>query len=95
MSITSDIDELVKLQRATLARLSVGPAELLDVEAVAVLIGVSANTVWLLTRNGGFPLPVDIGVELTRWRRSEILTWIEKRKPRKKPKKTPSGQQST
>lgn len=87
MDIGAGIDELVKLQRETLARLSAGPAELLDVDAVAALVGVSPNTVWSLNRNGDFPSPVDVGVDVTRWRRTEILTWIARRKPRKKPKR--------
>lgn len=88
MDIGNGIDELVRLQRETLARLSAGPAELLDVDAVAALVGVSPNTVWSLNRSGDFPSPVDVGVDVTRWRRAEILTWISKRKPkRKKPKR--------
>jgi predicted DNA-binding transcriptional regulator AlpA len=88
MDIPSGIDELVKLQRETLARLTVGPAELLDVIAVGSLLGIAENTVWALARGGDFPQPIDLGIKKTMWRRTEVLEWIKRRKPkRKKPKR--------
>jgi excisionase family DNA binding protein len=50
-------------------------AALLDVKAVAALLGCSARHVYRLTDAGRMPAPVRLGA-LIRWRRAEIEEWI-------------------
>jgi excisionase family DNA binding protein len=50
-------------------------AALLDVRAVAVLLGCSPRHVYRLSDAGRMPLPVRIGA-LVRWRRQSIDEWI-------------------
>jgi predicted DNA-binding transcriptional regulator AlpA len=53
------------------------PALLLDVAAVAQLLGVSPRHVWRMADAGEFPRPVAVGAKLKRWLRAAVLTWIE------------------
>jgi predicted DNA-binding transcriptional regulator AlpA len=53
------------------------PALLLDVTAVAQLLGVSPRHVWRMADAGEFPRPVAVGAKLKRWPRSVVLAWIE------------------
>ena len=53
------------------------PALLLDVAAVAQLLGVSPRHVWRLADSGEFPKPVALGLKLKRWPRSVVLSWVE------------------
>ncbi len=50
-------------------------AELLDVGAVAALLGCSKRTVYRLSDGGRMPRPVKLG-QLVRWRRAEVRAWI-------------------
>ena len=50
-------------------------AELLDVGAVAALLGCSKRTVYRLSDGGRMPRPLKLG-QLVRWRRAEVLVWI-------------------
>ncbi len=50
-------------------------AELLDVGAVAALLGCSKRTVYRLADAGRMPRPLKLG-QLVRWRRAEVLEWI-------------------
>ena len=50
--------------------------ELLTVEQVSQFVGLGVRTVWSKVSAGEFPRPVRIG-RATRWRRSEILRWID------------------
>jgi predicted DNA-binding transcriptional regulator AlpA len=50
---------------------------LLDVAAVAQLLGVSPRHVWRMCDAGQFPKPVAIGTKLKRWPRAVVLAWIE------------------
>jgi excisionase family DNA binding protein len=52
-----------------------GVAELIDVDAVAVLLGCSKRHVMRLADSGRMPPPVRLG-HLVRWRRTDVLTWI-------------------
>ena len=49
---------------------------LLDVRAVARLLGVGPRTVWRLRDAGDLPAPVRIG-RLIRWRREALLRWLD------------------
>ncbi len=51
-------------------------AELLDVGAVAALLGCSKRTVYRLSDGGRMPRPVKLG-QLVRWRRAAVLEWID------------------
>jgi excisionase family DNA binding protein len=53
------------------------PAEaaLIDVRAVAALLGCSTRHIYRLTDAGRMPTPVRLGA-LIRWRRAEIEEWI-------------------
>lgn len=52
-------------------------AELLDVRAVAALLGgCSTRHVFRLADAGRMPKPIRLG-SLVRWRRAEVMRWIE------------------
>ena len=55
--------------------LTVPPAELLDVQAMAALLNCATRTVYRLADAGRMPRPVKLGA-LVRWRRAEILDWL-------------------
>jgi excisionase family DNA binding protein len=50
-------------------------SELLDVGAVAALLGCSKRTVYRLSDGSRMPRPLKLG-QLVRWRRAEVLAWI-------------------
>lgn len=50
-------------------------AELLDVGAVAALLGCSGRHVYRLADAGRMPRPLKLGA-LVRWRRAELLEWL-------------------
>ena len=49
---------------------------------LAELLGISVRTVWRNESNGNLPAPVRLG-GLVRWRRSEIMHWIDEGCPKK------------
>jgi predicted DNA-binding transcriptional regulator AlpA len=57
------------------------PSELLDVNAVAALIGASPRTVRRLADWGRMPRPISLG-RMVRWQRSVIEEWIRDGCPR-------------
>jgi excisionase family DNA binding protein len=50
-------------------------AKLLDVQAVAEMLGCSTRHVYRLSDAGRMPAPVKLGA-LVRWNRAEIEAWI-------------------
>jgi len=57
----------------------VGPErapELLDVGAVAALLGCSKRHIYRLSDAGRMPRPLKVGA-LVRWRRADVLHWID------------------
>jgi excisionase family DNA binding protein len=50
-------------------------AQLLDVRAVAALLGCSARHIYRLSEAGLMPAPRRLG-SLVRWARQELLDWI-------------------
>ena len=53
-----------------------GPENLLvDVEAVAAMLGVSTRSVWRLSDAARMPRPVRLGTSV-RWKRDEVAGWI-------------------
>lgn len=74
----------LELLREIRDSLAMQAAELLDIRAVAVLCGVSPNTIYELDRNDpSFPSAVQVYGDAKRWRRAAILKWIESRPARK------------
>lgn len=60
----------------TTAPIAKPAAELLDVKAVAALLGgCSIRHCYRLADAGRMPRPIKLGV-LIRWRRAEVLAWI-------------------
>jgi excisionase family DNA binding protein len=55
-------------------------AVLLDVRAVAALLGCSTRHVYRLADASRMPAPVRIGA-LVRWRRTDIESWLDARCP--------------
>ena len=64
-------------------------SEFLTVKEVATLLGVSRNSLYVWQRRGGFPRPLKVGVKAIRFRRSEIMAWMDCR-PRAKPEVGPA-----
>ncbi len=61
------------------------PVELLDVQAVAALLGgCSSRHIFRLSDSGKMPRPVKLGT-LVRWRRSDIAAWISAGCPSQQP----------
>ena len=52
------------------------PAALLDVRAVAAMLGCSQRHVYRLADAGRLPSPVKLGA-LVRWRLTELHDWLE------------------
>jgi len=52
-------------------------SELLDVRAVARLLGCSTRTVWRLRGRGAIPQSVALSSGIVRWKRAALLRWLE------------------
>jgi predicted DNA-binding transcriptional regulator AlpA len=52
-------------------------ALLLSAAESAELLGMSRASFWALHASGRVPLPVRLGARMTRWRRDELLRWVE------------------
>ena len=50
---------------------------LMDARGAARLVGVSTRTWWAFHSAGRTPLPIRLGCRCTRWRRAELIAWIE------------------
>ena len=48
-------------------------------KGVIALTGLSATTLWRLTRRGEFPKPIRLSSGVVGWLDSEISAWIEER----------------
>lgn len=53
-----------------------GTGALLDVRAVAALLGCSVRHCYRLADAGRMPRPIKLG-QLVRWRRAELLRWLD------------------
>ncbi|QDU57514.1 helix-turn-helix transcriptional regulator [Aeoliella mucimassa] len=63
------------LERATPDSLQDAPM-MMTAEEIAHCLQVSVRTIWRLKAKGDLPKSVKVG-RAVRWRRSDILTWIE------------------
>jgi excisionase family DNA binding protein len=64
------------MSTATLPDAQVAPSPLFTVQQVAAALQCSVRTVWALADAGTLPGLVKIG-RLARWRRADVLAWIE------------------
>jgi len=55
-------------------------AELLDVKGVGLLLHCSGRHVYRLRDSGAMPPPLQLG-RLVRWRRAELMEWLDARCP--------------
>ena len=74
---TDDGDSVVDLLREIRDNLASQHAELLDTEAACRLLGISRSTFDRLRSKGELPPPVVLAGTITRWRRRELIKWIE------------------
>ena len=55
----------------------------LRVKEVAALMGISKSTVWnYMKKLEDFPQPIKIGMNVTVWRLSEIIRWMDRQSER-------------
>lgn len=66
---------------ATVTPADAPAAALLDVQAVAALLGCSPRTVYRLSDAGRMPRPIKLGA-LVRWNRATLESWIADGCPR-------------
>lgn len=59
--------------------MKVEEVRLLNERQVAELVGVSKSTLRRMVSANEFPKPIRIGKRAIRWRRSEVLEWIDSR----------------
>ena len=57
--------------------MAVEEGQLMKIEEVLALVGFGKSTLYKMISAGLFPRPVRIGLRAVRWRRSEILAWLE------------------
>lgn len=69
-------DTLERRQAAAVA----DDSALLDVHAVAAMLGCSARHVYRLSDSGRMPPPVKLGA-LVRWKRTSLFEWIQENCP--------------
>lgn len=50
--------------------------------AVAKHFGVDRSTVWGWVKNNGFPAPIRLSPQMTRWRWSDVEQWVQSRQQR-------------
>ena len=50
-----------------------------DIEAVMVYTGMSRTGVYALIKNDDFPQPYQFGRRAARWKRTEVLEWMNNR----------------
>ena len=48
-----------------------------SIEDIRLECGVSLSSAWRLVRRVGFPAPVVLGSKLIRWRRTEVLRFVD------------------
>ena len=54
---------------------------LITVNDVAAIGNFSVRHVWRMVDSGQFPRPLTIGSKLKRWRRADIVAWINAQTP--------------
>jgi predicted DNA-binding transcriptional regulator AlpA len=67
--------DVMMMTRAKPDRLPV-VAELLTVQQVAQMTSLGVRTIWGMVATGEVPKPVKITASLTRWKRGDVMAWI-------------------
>ncbi len=70
-----DSDGKDSLEGVTAESLGTAPI-MMTADEIATCLGISSRTVWRLKAKGDLPKSVKIG-RAVRWRKSDILAWIE------------------
>ena len=70
-----DSDGVESLEGVTVESLGTAPM-MMTADEIATCLGISSRTVWRLKAKGDLPKSVKIG-RAVRWRKSDILAWIE------------------
>jgi predicted DNA-binding transcriptional regulator AlpA len=73
------VPELPEVSRR-LVEEPVDPQSYLRMPAVRKLVPVSAATLWKWAKNGKFPAPIKLSTNITAWRASDVLAWLEARR---------------
>lgn len=55
------------------------PPDLIDVHAVAELLGISPRTVWRWVERGRLPSPARLSPVVLRWDRTNLVRWLADR----------------
>lgn len=71
----TDSDDNESLKGVTADSLGTAPL-MMTADEIATCLGISSRTVWRLKAKGDLPKPVKLG-RAVRWRKSDILQWIE------------------
>ena len=58
-------------------RPSLQAASLLRIAEVSAVVGLCGSTIYALAAVGSFPRPIRLSYRCSRWRASEVLTWLE------------------
>jgi excisionase family DNA binding protein len=72
----------VESEAYNLGKMESGMPPMLTTKQVVSLTGLGERTVWRYSRSGIMPAPVKIGRTTVRFRRDEILEWIDEGCPR-------------
>jgi predicted DNA-binding transcriptional regulator AlpA len=56
--------------------------KLLTFNEVKKIVSLSTSSIIRLIKKGKFPAPVDVGVNVTRWKEDEIREWINNLQPK-------------
>ena len=56
--------------------------QMLTDREVAQVLKMSRSSVWRLARLGKLPNPVKVGLTASRWKQSELKTWIDSTSPK-------------
>lgn len=51
-----------------------------DLKTVRQYSGMGRTAIYEAVRNSGFPQPYQFGKRIVRWKRTEVLAWMESRK---------------
>jgi predicted DNA-binding transcriptional regulator AlpA len=58
----------------------IDPESYLRLPQILGIIPVSASTVWYWVRHGKFPKPIKLSRQVTVWKRTEVMAWLEARR---------------
>jgi prophage regulatory protein len=53
------------------------PSKLIRIEEVSNITTLAKSTIWAKVANGAFPKPIKLGANVSVWRESDIVDWID------------------